>query len=87
MFVVIRPKIKTDIIRDIVVAGILLLLLGLLVSRIAMYISIKGILPEMPNVKCDMGAVVFCFFGYLVNLVGIPVLGLIFYIQENRKQV
>ena len=85
-YVIFRLIIKTKIILKILIAGVLFLLLGLLVPWIAMFISAKGLMMGMPHGGCVTGAAIFYFFGSVVNLIGIPVLGLIFFILEKMKR-
>jgi len=85
LYVVFILIIKTEIIQKILIAGVLLLLLGLVVPWIAMGISIKGLTMGMPNGSCVTGATAFYFLGYFINLIGIPALGLIFFVLEKMK--
>lgn len=63
---------------DITYTGVLLFCAGLIVPWIALAISVRGLLMGMPNGGCVTGAGVFLFFGYVINLVGIPFLWLLF---------
>ena len=53
-------------------------LVGLIVPIVATFLSARGLAykfePDDP--KCVTGAGVFIFFGYLINLIGIPVAGI-----------
>ncbi|MBP1677387.1 MAG: hypothetical protein H6Q20_1946 [Bacteroidetes bacterium] len=86
LFVVFRLIIKTKILVNILIAGVLLFIVGFFVPWIALGISIKGLMMGMPEGGCVTGATVFCFFGYAINLIGIPMLGLIFFILEKVKK-
>jgi len=86
LYVIFRLVIKNGIILKTIIAGILLFILGLLVPWMAMEVSIKGLRMAMPNGGCYTGASIFYFFGYIVNLFGIPLLGMIFVVLEKMKK-
>ena len=86
LFVLLRLIIKTNILLKILIAGVLLFILGLFVPWIALGISVQGLMIGMPQGGCVTGASVFYFFGYIINLLGIPILGLIFFIWEIVKK-
>jgi uncharacterized BrkB/YihY/UPF0761 family membrane protein len=56
-------------------------LLGLIAPVLATAISAHGLMynfsPDEP--KCVTGAATFLFFGYLMNLIGIPLLGIVLF--------
>ena len=86
LYVIFRLIIKNRIIPKTIIAGILLFILGLVAPWIAMGVSIKGLRMAMPDGGCYTGASIFYFFGYIVNLFGIPLLGLIFVVLEIIKK-
>jgi len=53
-------------------------LVGLIVPVVATFLSARGLAynfgPDDP--KCFTGAAVFIFFGYLLNLIGVPLVGI-----------
>ena len=58
------------------------MLLGVILPWIAMFVSANRLAAGMPDdsPKCVSGAAAFWFLGYLINLIGIPLIGFIFYI-------
>lgn len=62
-------------------------LLGLVVPILATYFSAQGLMynfgPDEP--KCVIGAGVFLFFGYLSNLVGLPIVGIAFFPSKDTN--
>jgi hypothetical protein len=56
-------------------------LVGLIVPVVATFLSAPGLAynfgPDDP--KCVTGAAVFIFFGYLVNLIGVPIAGIVLF--------
>jgi hypothetical protein len=67
---------KKNMRKPIFVIGLISsFLLGLIVPIIATFLSTKGLAynfgPDDP--RCLTGATVFVFFGYLINLVGLPI--------------
>jgi uncharacterized membrane protein (DUF441 family) len=57
------------------------LLIGLVVPIFATYLSARGLAynfgPDDP--KCVTGAAAFIFFGYLINLIGVPITGIVLF--------
>jgi hypothetical protein len=86
LFSIYRIFIKTKIRRKILISGIILFFIGLIVPWIATFVSAIGLASEMPQgPKCVTGAAIFFFFGYIVNLIGIPFLGIIFYLTGKNE--
>lgn len=88
LFTIYRLNIKTNIRQKVLIVGIVLFLFGLIVPWIATDVSIKGLLMALKgsNSKCVTGAAVFLYFGYMINLIGIPFLGFIFYISGKKTE-
>ena len=87
MFSIYRLTIKTKIRRKIIVSSILFLLLGLIVPWIATFVSANGLASGIPDdqPKCVTGAAMFFFYGYLINLIGIPFFAVIFYFTDSKN--
>lgn len=77
-FIIYRFRIKQRIRPKIIITGLIAIVLGLIFPWIATLVSANGLAAGMP--KCVTGATTFLFFGYVINLIGIPLIGLIFYI-------
>ena len=60
--------------------------LGLVVPILATYLSVKGLMynfgPDDP--KCVTGAGVFLVSGYLINLIGVPITGVLFCLRDSQ---
>lgn len=56
-------------------------LVGLIVPIVATFLSARGLAYNFgPNdPKCVTGAAVFIFFGYLINLIGVPIAGIVLF--------
>ena len=80
-FIIYRFRIKSRIRRKILISGLIGIALGLILPWIATFVSANGLAAGMPDntPKCVTGATIFLFFGYLINLIGIPLIGLLFY--------
>ncbi|MBD8489696.1 hypothetical protein IFO69_13145 [Echinicola sp. CAU 1574] len=85
VFFVYRFNIKENIRQKILISGALLFLFGLLVPRLATFVSLYRLGPGTDeNTRCAIGATVFFYFGYLINLAGIPILSTIFYFTGKK---
>ena len=64
-------------------------LVGLIVPVVATYLSVQGFMfnrdPEDPY--CATGVVSFLFYGYLINLLGVPIAGIVFLPPKLGKGV
>lgn len=85
-FIIYRLGMKSRIRRKIIISGLIALVLGLILPWVAMFVSAHGLAVGMPDnsPKCVTGATTFWFFGYIINLIGIPLFGLIFYILAKE---
>ncbi len=85
-FIIYRFRIKKRIRPKIIISGLIAIVLGLILPWIATFVSAHGLAAGIPNdtSKCVTGAATFLFFGYVINLVGIPLIGLIFYILSKE---
>ena len=90
-FIIYRFRIKWGVRPKIIISGMIAIVLGLILPWIATFVSAYGLAAGMPDdsPKCLTGAATFWFFGYVINLIGIPLIGLIFYIlakePDSRK--
>jgi len=82
LFFAYRMSIKINVRKKILISGALFMILGLTVPWIATFVSANGLAAGMTGdgPKCVTGAATFFYFGYLINLPGIPLFGLLFYI-------
>ncbi len=90
LFFAYRLSIRTNVRKKIMISGALFMLLGLIVPWIATFVSANGLAAGMTGdgPKCVTGAATFFYFGYLINLPGIPLFGLLFYILgKDDKQL
>ncbi len=80
-FIIYRFRIKQRIRPKIIISGLIAVVLGLIFPWIATFVSANGLAAGMPEetTKCVTGATTFLFLGYVINLIGIPLIGLIFY--------
>ena len=64
-------------------------LLALVVPILATYFSVKGLMynfgPDEP--KCVTGAGIFLFFGYLLNIIGLPIIGIAFFPSKQTYRI
>ena len=64
-------------------------LLGFVVPILATYLSLKGLMynfgPDEP--KCVIGAGVFLFFGYLINIIGLPITGTTLFLSKQTSKI
>ncbi|GAB3819207.1 hypothetical protein GCM10028895_17320 [Pontibacter rugosus] len=64
-------------------------LLGVVVPILATYFSAKGLMynfgPDEP--KCVIGAGIFLFLGYLINLIGLPITGVALFPSKHSSNV
>lgn len=64
-------------------------LLGLVVPILATYLSVQGLMynfgPGDP--KCIIGAGVFLFSGYIINIIGLPIIGIAFFPTKHTKKI
>ncbi|MBT1705827.1 hypothetical protein [Chryseosolibacter indicus] len=81
-----RRKNKIDRV-NFVVAILGCFLLGLVVPIVATFLSAQGLVYsfEADSPKCVTGAAVFIFFGYLVNLIGVPLAGIALFPPKHRN--
>ncbi len=90
LFFAYRLSIRPNVRKKIMISGALFMLLGLIVPWIATFVSANGLAAGMTGdgPKCVTGAATFFYFGYLINLPGIPLFGLLFYILgKDDKQL
>lgn len=85
-FIIYRFRITKRIRPKFIISGLIAIILGLILPWIATFISAHGLATGMPDdaPKCVTGAATFWFFGYVINLIGIPLIGLIFYILAKE---
>lgn len=64
-------------------------LAGLVVPIAATFLSASGLMynmgPDAP--KCVTGAAAFLFYGYLINLIGVPMAGIIYFPPKEPEKL
>lgn len=88
LFFFYSQQIKTKVSLKVTIAGILFLLLGLVLSWIAMLVFIKISLKQSQPYEgvCLTGIELMPLLGWIFNIVGITTLWLVFFISEKKKQ-
>jgi len=88
MFATFRIIIKKRIRQKVVISGIIFLILGILAPFISTIICANGMAANIPvgQPKCVTGAVFYFFWGILLNLFCIPILGLIFFLSKKKGE-
>ena len=74
LFFAYRMYINTNVRKKILISGAIFMVLGLIVPWIAAFVSSYGLTAGLPGngPKCVNGVMVFIFYGYLINVPGIP---------------
>lgn len=81
--IIIKKRIKLKL----VIAAILFFILGLIAPWTATLVSARGLLENLPEgYGCVIGSAVFLYGGYLLNIIGIPVILILFLFLKGKNK-
>ncbi|MCO6499256.1 MAG: hypothetical protein J5I47_02645 [Vicingus serpentipes] len=88
VFTLISLRFKSKIGRNIFISSSIALVASIIIPWFAVFVSVSGHsygLPEDHEPVCATGAASFLFLGYLLNFIGIPIIGIILYLKKRKS--
>ncbi len=75
--------------KKVVLVGLAVFLVGLLTPWLATFVSLYGISHNLPSDAPNSltGVAVFFFIGYLITLIGTPIIGIMLYFSTEKKPI